>query len=51
MKHYVLTYRVTIKAEDEDAAELISADLEGDIMHANRRVVDVGCDPYMEEVE
>lgn len=48
---YSLTYTVIIEAEDEDMAELISVDLEGDIRYINKKIVAVWCDPYMEEVE
>lgn len=50
MKHFILEYRVKIKAEDEDAAELLSVDLEGMIKDLHKSIQWVNGDPYMEEV-
>lgn len=50
-KFYVVEYRVKIKAEDDDEAELLSIDLEGDIRHLHKNILWVNCDPFMEEVE
>lgn len=48
MAKYTLTYKVVIEADNENMAELISVDLEGDIRHISRAIVDCWCDPYME---
>lgn len=51
MKQYVVTYRVAINADDENTAELIAIDLEGEIKGLNHAIKWVDGDPYMEEVE
>lgn len=51
MSKYMLEYRVVVEAEDIDEAEIISADLEGDIRFCNKRVKEVYCDPYVEKVD
>ena len=50
MAKYILNYTVVVEAEDFDEAECLSADLEGDIRHCNKRVLSVDCDPYIEEI-
>ena len=51
MKRYEATYRVVFEAENDNIAEMMSVDLEGDIRHINERIKFVDCDPYMPEVE
>lgn len=51
MKKFALRYFVAIEAEDEDQAELMSIDLEGEIRDLHRCITMVDCDPYMEELE
>jgi hypothetical protein len=48
---YVLKYTVVIDAPNENMAECFSVDLEGDIRDLNKWIVDVWCDPYMQEEE
>ncbi len=51
MNQYIAIYRVVIEAPDDNMAELISIDLEGDIMYINKKVKEVYVDPYLEKVE
>lgn len=50
MNEYIAIYRVVIEAEDENMAELISIDLEGE-MHGLQYVKSAYVDPYLEKVE
>lgn len=51
MSKYILKYIVVIEAEDENSAENLSADIEGDIRFCNKKIVEVNCDTYMELME
>lgn len=51
MNKYILNYSVVIEAEDENSAENLSADIEGDIRFCNKKILEVNCDPYVEKLQ
>lgn len=51
MSEYILKYIVVIEAEDENSAENLSADIEGEIRFCHHKILEVNCDPYVELME
>ena len=51
MNKYELHYTVVVEAENKNIAEMISADLEGDIRSISKRIVLVDVDPYVEQLK
>lgn len=50
MAKFILRYSVVVEVEDENYAELLSVDLEDEIKFLNKRIINVDCDPYVEEL-